>query len=126
MMNIRPIRTEKEHEAALNEVERLFDASPNTPKGDRLEVLTTLIAAYEEKYHDIPLSDPVEVILYTLESRGLSRRDLEPIIGSPARVSEVLSRKRPLSIDMMRKLHSGLGITAEVLIRPYPMVNRAA
>lgn len=125
-MNIRPIRTEKDHEAALKEVERLFDASPDTPEGDRLEVLTTLIEAYEEKHHEIPLPDPVEAIFYTMESRGLSRRDLEPFIGSRARVSEVLSRKRPLSIDMIRKLHSGLGIPAEVLIRPYLMVKRAA
>lgn len=125
-MNIRPIRTETDHEAALKEVERLFSASPNTPEGDRLEVLTTLIEAYEERHHDIPLPDPVEAILYTMESRGLSRRDLEPYIGSRARVSEVLSRKRSLSVDMIRKLHSGLGIPAEILIQPYPLLKPAA
>jgi len=119
-MDIRPIRTETDHRAALQEVERLFEASPDTPEGERLEVLATLIEAYEERRHDIPRPDPIAAILYTMESRGLSRRDLEPYIGSRARVSEVLSRKRPLSIEMIRKLHTGLGIPAEVLIQPYP------
>ncbi len=95
-------------------------------EADRLEVLTTLIEAYEEKHYDIPSPDPIEAILYHLESRGLSRRDLEPYIGSRARVSEVLNRRRPLSIDMIRKLHNGLGIPAEVLIRLYPLVKSAA
>ena len=119
-MDIRPIRTETDYQAALQEVERLFEASPNTPEGERLEILTTLIEAYEERHHDIPRPDPIAAILYTMESRGLSRRDLEPYIGSRARVSEILSRKRPLSIEMIRKLHAGLGIPAEVLIQPYP------
>ncbi len=125
-MDIQPIRTEKDHKAALQEVDRLFGAAPDTPEGDRLEVLTTLIEAYEEKHHDIPWPDPIEAILYTMESRGLSRRDLEPCIGSRARVSEVLNRKRPLSIDMIRKLHRLLGIPAEILIQPYPLVKSAA
>jgi len=125
-MYIRPIRTEKDHQAALQEVDRLFSASANTPEGDRLEVLTILIEAYEEKHHDIPWPDPIAAILYTVESRGLARRDLEPYIGSRARVSESLSRKHPLSIDMMRKLHTELGIPAEVLIRPYPLEKSAA
>jgi antitoxin component HigA of HigAB toxin-antitoxin module len=80
----------------------------------------------EEKHHDIPWPDPVAAILYTMESRGLSRRDLEQYIGSRARVSEILSRKRPLSIEMIRKLHAGLGIPAEVLIQPYPLEKSAA
>lgn len=125
-MDIRPIRTETDHQAALQEVERLFEASPNTPEGDLLEVLTTLIDAYEEQHHGIPWPDPIAAILYTMESRGLSRRDLEPYIGSRARVSEVLSRKRPLSIEMIRKLHAGLGLPAEVLIQPYPLEKSAA
>ncbi len=107
-------------------VERLFDAAPNTAEGDRLEVLTTLIEAYEERHFTIPLPDPIEAILYFLESRGLSRRDLEPFIGARARVSEVLNRKRPLTIGMIRKLHAGLGIPAEVLIRPYSSEKSAA
>ncbi len=118
-MDIRPIKTEEDYAAALQEVEHLFDAVPNSPEGDRLEVLTTLIEAYEEKYYPIPLPDPIEAILYYIESRGLSRRDLEPLIGSRARVSEVLNRKRPLTIGMIRKLHAGLGIPAEILIRQY-------
>ncbi len=125
-MDIQPIRTEEDHKAALQEVDRLFGAAPDTPEGDRLEVLTTLIEAYEEKHHDIPWPDPIEAILYTMESRGLSRRDLEPCIGSRARVSEVLNRKRPLSIDMIRKLHRRLGIPAEILIQPYPLAKSAA
>jgi HTH-type transcriptional regulator/antitoxin HigA len=125
-MDIRPIRTEKDHQSALQEVDRLFNASPNTPEGDILEVLITLIEAYEEKHHDIPWPDPIVAILYTMESRGLSRRDLEPYIGSRSKVSEVLTRKRPLSIEMIRKLHAGLGLPAEVLIQPYPLVKSAA
>ncbi|GLI35008.1 helix-turn-helix domain-containing protein [Desulforhabdus amnigena] len=125
-MEIKPIKTEADYEAALEEVDRLFDAGPNTPEGDRLEVLTTLIEAYEEKHHHIPPPDPIEAVLYYMESRGLSRRDLEPYIGSRARVSEVLNRKRPLTIYMIRKLHTGLGIPAEVLIQPYSSEESAA
>lgn len=125
-MHLKPIRTAADHEAALVEVERLFDAPPQTPEGDLLEVLITLIEAYEEKHHAIPIPDPIDAICYTMESRGLSRRDLESYIGSRARVSEVLRRKRPLTIDMIRKLHHGLGIPAEVLIQPYPLAKAAA
>jgi HTH-type transcriptional regulator/antitoxin HigA len=125
-MEIRPIKTEEDYQAALEEIESLFDASPDTPEGDRLEVLTTLVEAYEERHHSIPLPDPVEAILYHMESRGLSRRDLEPYIGSRARVSEILNRKRPLTMELIRSLHLGLGISAEVLIQPYPTVKDAA
>ncbi|MDZ7260671.1 MAG: transcriptional regulator [candidate division KSB1 bacterium] len=118
-MNIRPIKSETDYQAALKEIERLFDAAPGTPEGDCLEVWTTLVEAYEEKKYPIPLPDPIEAIKYHIESRGLSPRDLEPYIGSSAIVAEVLSRKRPLSIDMIRRLHAGLGISADVLIQPY-------
>jgi len=118
-MEIRPIRTEADYQVALEEIERLFDATPNTPESDRLEVLTTLVEAYEEKHYPIPLPDPIEAIKYYMESRGLSRRDLEPYIGSRGRVSEVLNRRHPLSIEMIRRLYAGLGISAEVLIQPY-------
>ncbi len=118
-MRIKPIKTEADYEAALKEVERLFDANPGTAEADRLEVLTTLIEAYEEKRHEIPLPDPIEAILYHMESRGFTRRNLEPFIGSRARVSEILNRKRPLTMEMIRNLHDGLGISAEVLIQPY-------
>ena len=119
MIEIKPIRTEADYEAALAEIEQIFEAVPGTPEGDRLEILTALVEAYEEKQYPIPLPDPIEAILYYLESRGLSRRDLEPYLGSRARVSEVLNRKRPLSLEMIRRLHSGLRIPAEVLIQPY-------
>jgi HTH-type transcriptional regulator/antitoxin HigA len=95
------------------------------PYWDRLEVLATLVEVYEDRHYNIPLPDPVEAILYHLESRGLNRRDLEPFIGSRARVSEILNRRRSLSLDMIRKLSSGLGISAEVLIQPYD-TGRAA
>ena len=125
-MDIKPIRTEADYEAALKEIERLFDAKPGTAAADRLEVLTTLTEAYEETHYPIPLPDPIEGVLYHMESRGLSRRDLEPFIGSRARVSEVMNRKRPLTMEMIRNLHSGLGISAEVLIQPYRTLKDAA
>ncbi len=118
-MNIKPIKTTADYEAALKEIERLFEAEPGTPQGDRLEVLTTLVEAYEDKHFAIPDPDPIEAIRYFMESRDLSRRDLEPYLGSRARVSEILNRKRPLSLEMIRELNKGLGIPAEVLIRPY-------
>lgn len=118
-MNIKPVRTEADYQSALEEIERLFDAAPDTPEGDRLEVLTALVEAYEDRHYSIPLPDPIEAIEYYMESRGLSRRDLEPYIGSRARVSEILNRKRRLSLNMIRKLEAGLGIPAEILIQPY-------
>jgi len=118
-MDIKLIKTEADYQAALEEIERLFDAAPNTPEGDRLEVLTTLVEAYEDKHYAILLPDPIEAIEYYMESRGLSRRDLEPYIGNRGRVSEILNRKRPLSIEMIRRLYAELGISAEVLIQPY-------
>ena len=123
-MNIKPIKTKADYRAALAEIVRLFGAAPGTPEGERLDVLTTLVEAYEAQHEPIPVPDPIEAILYTMESRGLSRRDLEPYLGSRARVSEVLNRRRPLSIEMIRRLHTGLGIPAEVLIRAYPNASR--
>ena len=117
-MNIRPIKTEADYQAALKEIERLFGAKRNTPEGDCLEVLTTLVEAYEDRHYSIPLPDPVEAIRYYMETRGLTRRDLEPYIGTRARVSEVLNRKRPLTLSMIRRLSTGLRIPAEVLIQP--------
>ncbi|MCU0490867.1 MAG: hypothetical protein MUD01_04740 [Chloroflexaceae bacterium] len=125
-MNIRPIRNTTDYEAVLAEIESLFDAQPNTPEGDRLDVLTTLIEAYEAQAFPIDAPDPIEMIQYFLESRGLNRRALEPYIGTRARVSEVLNRRRSLTLEMIRKLHQGLGIPAEVLIQPYQLQQRAA
>ena len=118
-MEIKPIKTETDYSEALLEVEKLMDAKLNTPEGDKLDVLVTLIEAYEEKHHPIFLPDPVEAIIHQMESRELSRKDLEPLIGSRARVSEILNKKRFLSINMIRKLQEGLGISAETLIKPY-------
>lgn len=118
-MEIRPIRTETDYQAALKEIEILFDAQPNTPEYDRLDILSTLVEAYENTHYPIEAPDPIEAILYYMDTRGLSRRDLEPCLGSRARVSEVLSRKRSLTLEMIRKLNQELGIPAEVLIQPY-------
>jgi HTH-type transcriptional regulator / antitoxin HigA len=125
-MKIKPIKNEKDYQNALREIERLFGAGPDTPAGDQLDILTTLVECYESRHFPIPFPDPVEAILYHIESRGLARSDLEPYIGSRARVSEILNKKRPLSIGMIRKLHSGLGIPAEILIRPYELRRSAA
>jgi len=125
-MMIKPIKTEADYRAALKEIERIFDAAPGTRDGDRLDVLTTLVEAYEEKHFRIPLPDPIEAILYYIDTRGFTRRDLERYIGSRARVSEVLNRKRPLTMEMIRNLHEGLGIPAEVLIQSYRTLKDAA
>jgi HTH-type transcriptional regulator/antitoxin HigA len=115
-MEIKPIKNNRDYRAALNEIDRLMDASPNSAEGDRLDVLATLVEAWEEKHWPIESPDPVEAILFAMEQRGLSRRDLEPFIGSRARVAEVLNHKRPLTLPMIRRLHTGLGIPAEALI----------
>ena len=125
-MVIHPIKNEADYETALREIERIFDAEPDTVEGEHLEILTTLVEAYETHHHPIPLPDPIDAILYMLESRGLSRRDLEPYIGSRARVAEILNRKRRLTLGMIRKLHAGLGISAEILIQPYDTSRAAA
>jgi HTH-type transcriptional regulator/antitoxin HigA len=118
-MDISPIKTEADYQSALQEIDRLFKAAPDTPEGDRLELLATLVEAFEEKHYSIPQPDPIEAIMYHMESHGLSRSDLEPYLGSRTRVSEILDRKRPLSLEMIRRLHKGLGIPAEILIQPY-------
>jgi len=125
-MQIRPIKTKADHRAALKEIERLMEAKPGTPAGDRLEILTTLVDHYESQREPIEPPDPIDALFYHMESRGLTRRDLEPFLGSRARVAEVLNRRRLLTIDMIRKLHEGLGISAEVLIRPYSLRSSAA
>ncbi len=116
-MEIKPIRTEADYQAMLKEIEKLMKARPGTPKGDRLEVLVTLAEAYEASHYPIPEpNDPVGVLEYYMESRGLSRSDLIPYLGSKERVSEVLNRKRGLSLEMIRRLHIGLGIPADLLM----------
>lgn len=125
-MDIRPIRNDADYQAVLEEIDALFAAEPGTPEGDRLDILTTLVEAYEAQVLPIETPDPIEMIHYYLESRGLTRRELEPYIGTRARVSEVLNRRRSLSLEMIRKLHQGLGIPAEVLIQPYDLRQQAA
>ncbi|SIT84339.1 helix-turn-helix domain-containing protein [Pontibaca methylaminivorans] len=115
---LKPIRTEADYDAALAEVERLWGAKSGTPDGDRLDVLATLIEVYEEKQHPMDPPDPIEAIRFRMEQQGLTRKDLEPMIGPRNRVADVLNRKRGLSIEMIRQLHDHLGISAEVLIRP--------
>jgi HTH-type transcriptional regulator / antitoxin HigA len=124
-MTIRPIHNETIYEETLAEIDALFDAKPGTPEGDRLEILVTLLEAYERKHFPILPPDPVDAIEYWMESRGLTRRDLEPYIGARGRVAEVLNRRRPLSVEMIRRLNTGLGLPAEILIRPY-VLQRAA
>ena len=117
-MNIKPIKTKANHRATLKEIETLMMAKLNTPEGERLDVLVTLVEAYERKHYAIDLPDPVEAIKFAMEQRGLSVKDLVPMIGAPNRIYEVLNRKRPLSLKMIRRLHKNLGIPAESLIRP--------
>jgi HTH-type transcriptional regulator / antitoxin HigA len=115
---LRPIRTKADYRTALAEVERLWGAKRGTPKGDRLDVLATLIDAYETQHYPMDPPYPIDAIQFRMEQQGLTRKDLEPIIGTRARVAEAMARKRSLSIDMIRRLHEQLGISAEVLIRP--------
>jgi len=118
-MDIKPIKTELDYQAALKEIELLMDAHPETPEGDRLDVMTTLVEAFEAKYYPIEAPDPIEAILHRMEALGIDRRDLEKMIGTRARVSEVLNRKRPLTISMIRRISDKMHISANVLIRPY-------
>jgi HTH-type transcriptional regulator / antitoxin HigA len=115
---VRPIRTKRDYEAVLKEAERLWGAKAGTREGDRLDVLATLIDAYEAEHYPIDPPDPIDAIKFRMEQQGLTRRDLEEIIGTRTRIAEVLNRKRGLSIAMIRRLHERLGISAEVLIRP--------
>ena len=116
-MEIKPIRSEADYQAALREIEKLMDAQPGSPEGDRLDVLVTLVESYEARHFPIPEpDDPVAVLEYYMESRGLSRSDLVTYLGSKERVSEVLGRKRGLSLEMIRRLHAGLGIPADLLV----------
>src|SRR5437016_1147691 len=115
---VKPIRSKRDYESALIEVERLWGAKTGTRDGDRLDVLATLIDAYEAEHHPMDPPDPIEAIKFRMEQQGLTRRDLEELIGTRTRIAEVLNRKRGLSIAMIRRLHERLGISADVLIRP--------
>jgi HTH-type transcriptional regulator/antitoxin HigA len=120
-MNIKPIRTEKDYAEALAQIDAIFDAQAGTPDGDLLELLTLLVEAYEEQHYPIAPPDPIEAIEFHVERLGVTRRDLEPYIGSRARVSEILNRRRHLTLAMIRKLQVGLGIPAATLLQTYPL-----
>jgi len=116
-MNIKPIKTETDYRAALKTVESLMVAEPGTAEGERLDVLATLIEAYEEKHYPMEHPDPVEAIKFEMERKGMTAKELEPMIGGRRRVDEILNRKRPLTLAMIRRLHAQLGIPAESLIK---------
>ena len=122
---LKPIRSEADYDEALAEVERLWGSKLGTPEGDSLDILATLIEAYEDKHYPMDPPDPIEAIKYRMEQQGLTRKDLEPMIGTRTRVAEVLNGKRNLSISMIRNLHARLGISAEVLIQPPRKPQRA-
>ena len=117
-MDIKPIKTDADYRAALIAIENLMAAEPDTPQGARLDVMVTLIEAYEAKHFPMGLPDPVEAIKFEMERKGLTVKDLEPMIGKPNRVYEILNRKRSLTLKMIWSLHEGLGIPAESLIKP--------
>lgn len=116
-MDITPIKTHRDYRRVLKEIEGLMTAKRNTPEGDRLDVLVTLVQAWERKHYPLDLPDPVEAIKFHMDQNGLAPRDLIPFIGSRNRVHEVLNRRRPLTLKMIRRLHTGLGIPAESLIK---------
>jgi len=124
-MEIRPIKTKADYRAALKEIEALMAAESDTPEGERLDVLVTLVEAYENKHYRLDLPDPVEAIKFRMEQKGMTPKDLVPMIGRINRVYEVLSRKRPLTLAMIQRLHGELGIPAESLIKQ-PDRRRAA
>ncbi len=115
---LKPIRTEADYEDAMGQMAALWGARSATPEGDRLDILATLVDAYEATQYPMDPPDPVEAIKFRMEQQGLTRKDLERMVGTRARVSEILNRQRNLSIGMIRKLHDVLGIPADVLIRP--------
>ncbi len=124
-MNIKPIRKKADYEMALKEIGLLMDANPRpgTPKADKLDVLATLVEAYEAKHYPIAPPDPVEAILFAMEQTGITRKDLETVLGSRSRVSEILNRRRRLTMPMAWRLHHEHGIPAESLLRPYDLTR---
>jgi len=124
-MALKAIKTKRDYEAALKQAEAWWDAPAGSPRAEQLEVLTLLIEDYEVRNFPIEPPDPIEFLLYIMEQRGLARKDLEPFIGSRARVAEVLNRVRPLSLEMIRRLSEGLNLPADVLVKRYE-VRQAA
>lgn len=122
---MKPIRTEIEYQAALAEIETLWQAEDGSNDADHLEVLVLLMEDYERKSHPIPDPDPIDFLTHVMEARGLTRKDLEPYIGHRGRVAEILGRVRPLSLDMIRRLTDGLGLPADVLVKRYDLRTAA-
>lgn len=122
-MEIRPIRSERDYRAALHEIENLMDATPGSPEEDLLDVLATLVKVYEDEHYPVAKPSPIAALDYYLESRGLTRKALEPFIGPSHRVSEIMNRRRRLTLDMIRRLEAGTGIPASVLVQPYDLVE---
>lgn len=116
-MTIKPIKTERHYRKALKQIEKLWDAKPHTPKGDLLEVIATLVEAYEQKHYRIEPPDAIEAIKFRMEQLGLKQSDLARYLGGRSRVSEILNRKRKLTVDMMRSLRKHLDVPAESLLR---------
>lgn len=124
-MELKPIRTRKDYQAALAEAERLWDAPAKSADADRLDVLTLLIEQYERQHFPIADPDPIDFLGHVMEARGLTRKEIEPYIGPRGRVSDIMNRIRPLTLDMIRRLADGLNLPADVLIRPYPLRREA-
>ena len=122
-MDVRPIRTEADYEAALAKLEQVMVAEPGTPEYDVLAVVSTLVEVYEKEHYPVPLPDPISAIEFHMERLGMTRADLEPYIGSRARVSEILNRKRPLTLRMIRALEKELGIPAAILVQEYELAQ---
>jgi HTH-type transcriptional regulator/antitoxin HigA len=123
-IRVHPIRTDSDYDRAVARISELMMATPGTPEGDELDVLAVLVNAYEAKHHAMDAPDPVTAIQFRMEQQGLTRKDLEPLIGSRARVSEVLTRKRNLTLEMIRRVNCGLGISADLLIGTAPIKRR--
>ena len=116
---VRPIHNDSDHSAALQEIERLWNSEDGSLEAERLDLLMLMVEAYEAEHYPIPAPDPIDMIEFVMDQRGLSKSDLIPYLGSRAKVSEILNRRRPLSLEMIRKLHSGLGLPADILVQPY-------
>ena len=125
-MTIKPIHSEEDYQSTLTQIEALWDAPDGSEEADQLEVLSMLVEAYEKTHFPIAAPDPVDFLHYVMETRDLTRKDLEPYIGPRGRVSDILNRVRPLTLEMIRRLSSGLGIPATVLIQDYPLRQQAA
>jgi HTH-type transcriptional regulator/antitoxin HigA len=120
-MQLRPIRNEEEHETALAEIYSLWSAEPGTPEADRLDVLMLLVEAYEKQRYPIDPPDPIDLILFVMDANGLKQKDMLPYFGTRARASEILNRRRPLTLEMIRKLADGLKLPTDLLVKPYAL-----